>query len=505
MEAIASLIETNSDLVFDALNNKSDAAHANGHDEDDRSQIDYRAEPAAFFFVLFGLAFEALTGRGGGSQMLEHPRRLEILQALHKILRPAISGTAIFQDHIFSETVDLFSRIVLTEAIDIQTIVVSIARNLCTSHPSSTRGRSRDRTEDHLSDDIEQLFELTRIIVLTLTGLVPGLAESNRPVQLVMSEEAMTLVILSLEALVDVADTFPSVIKGDLHACIFHLFASILASGPCQNAVVPQAMPVFKRFIGAVLQVDELPTAASKQIRNLLGRFMVILRHAQKRENTSSLACEKNTLLASTILVTGAQQVLQAQDMCVVKFIDELVESIDSVATSAMAAGCARSLLLVARCSQISAQILVRLLGLLSGPALEIEGLRHGRTILVQALASFACAQPSDRKTHVFALVAASMLTYVRTSGHVAPTRDDADDETVADADKATDVVAAHLLELAANDAAAFRSVVLHMSEEQRSLLQEVLHSAHARSGDDDESHTQHDTGEPSIALKLNF
>lgn len=33
--------------------------------------------------------------------------------------------------------------------------------------------------EETLSDDIEQLFELTRIMVLVLAGLVPGLGDNN--------------------------------------------------------------------------------------------------------------------------------------------------------------------------------------------------------------------------------------------------------------------------------------------------------------------------------------
>jgi hypothetical protein len=38
---------------------------------------------------------------------------------------------------------------------------------------------SRSAGEENLSEDIDQLFELTKIIVLVLSGLVPGLEESN--------------------------------------------------------------------------------------------------------------------------------------------------------------------------------------------------------------------------------------------------------------------------------------------------------------------------------------
>ena len=38
-------------------------------------------------------------------------------------------------------------------------------------------GYRQSKNGEHLSEDIDQLFELTRIIVLVLTGLVPSLDE----------------------------------------------------------------------------------------------------------------------------------------------------------------------------------------------------------------------------------------------------------------------------------------------------------------------------------------
>jgi len=54
---------------------------------------------------------------------------------MQKILRPTVAGLAIYQHAIFSETMDLLDRLVLTEGLEVQTITVEIARNLCTGHP----------------------------------------------------------------------------------------------------------------------------------------------------------------------------------------------------------------------------------------------------------------------------------------------------------------------------------------------------------------------------------
>jgi HEAT repeat-containing protein 5 len=137
VDAIASLIEEDSAFVFDALDGKTDTEP--GVTLEKPSDISYRDEPVAFFFVLFGLAFEALVARPS-EQKASQDYTLDILQALQKILRPAVSGQAIYQEVVFSETMDLLDRLILTEGLPIQSVIVEIARNLCIGHPSARSG-----------------------------------------------------------------------------------------------------------------------------------------------------------------------------------------------------------------------------------------------------------------------------------------------------------------------------------------------------------------------------
>jgi len=139
VDAIASLIDEDSEFVFDALDGKMDSPNPNGAPTK-AADINYRDEPVAFFFVLFGLAFEALATRSSDSQSSKG-EILEILQALKKILRPSVSGQAIYQEVVFSETMDMLDRLVLTEALNVQSVIVEIARNLCLGHPSARTGQ----------------------------------------------------------------------------------------------------------------------------------------------------------------------------------------------------------------------------------------------------------------------------------------------------------------------------------------------------------------------------
>jgi hypothetical protein len=242
-----------------------------------------------------------------------------------------VSGHAIYREAIFSETMELLDRLVLTEGLDVQKVIVEIARGLCVSHPSATKNATSPDGSD-LSEDIEQLFELTRIIVLVLAGILPNLAEqqqSNRSA--ILTEEAVSLIRLSLNALVDAAEVFPSIIKTDLHACIIHIFATVLGTPSCQTVVVPTSLPILKRFISSISMENATKSdeASQDQLRGCLRRFMSIYIHAQKRESDNALPCVKNSLLACTVLMTTGVNLLSASDPLVVKFLDEMLDCLN--------------------------------------------------------------------------------------------------------------------------------------------------------------------------------
>lgn len=327
VDAIASLIEQDSEFVFDALDGKeSDGPATNGNTKG--NDINYRDEPVAFFFVLFGISFEALVTRPGSDGLATQDQTLHILQALKKILHPSVSGHAIYREAIFSETMDLLDRLVLTEGLDVQGVIVQIARALCISHPSATKSRGSE--DGDLSEDIEQLFELTRIIVLVLAGLLPNLSEPQQPARHQLSDEAISLVRVSLNALVDAAEVFPTIIRTDLHACIIHIFATLLSTPSCQAVVVPQSLPILKRFISSMsaapVKKTEDDDTEILHLQGCLKRFLSIYLHAQKRESEASLPCVKNTLLASTVLLASGKNRMSAAEQPVSRFLDEVVD-----------------------------------------------------------------------------------------------------------------------------------------------------------------------------------
>ena len=490
VDAIASLIDSDSDFVFDALDGKSKPS-TNGTTSE-RDDINYRDEPAAFFFVLFGIVIEALTTRPPSDNQDGESQILEILLALKRILRPSVSGQAIFQDAVFSETVELFDRLALTEGLEVQLVVVEIARNLCLTHPSA---RGQEDTEEHLSEDIEQLFELTRIMVLVLAGLLPNLSEQNPSARPQLPDEAFVVIQSTLEALVNAADIFPTIIRTDLHTSILHIFVTILGTGICQANVVPQALPVFKRFLQVIAQQSQASSSKSTVtlVRGCLRRFLSILGHAQRRESESSIPCAKNTILACTILLTTASGLLGPSDPLILRSLDEMIDCLQDLGLAKVASNCIRSLLAVNPKNKtdeaIARHAIPRLLRfILDANAQDPE---DARSVIVQALTTFVATRSGEDISAAMGITIPVLLTRAAVEGKGRYPE-----------------TAQRLLELASGSMMPyFKGSVSKMSGEQRNFMESVIRvggggSGGSATGKDD---NDLDKEEPRIALKMDF
>jgi HEAT repeat-containing protein 5 len=482
IDAIAILVDKDSDLVFDALDKRqsaladdSDTAKSPGKD------ISFREEPVAFFFILYGLALEALV-----TQSRDNPSQtLKILQGLRKILRPAVSGSAIYQDTVFDETMDILDRLALTEGLGIQNALVDIARSLALDHQAATDGTGRD---EKLSDDIEQLFELTRVMILILAGMIPTLDHSSNQQSRSLGGEAVALIRTAMEALVDVADVFPSIIKSDLYACILNTFCSILATGAFQSTVIPQTFPTFKRFLQSITSSGK-SNSVERLIRGCLWQFLQILMHAQRRETEYALPCAKNTLLAITILLTCVGDSLPANEDLISQALEEILGCLNDIGLATVAANCLRSLvcatLKTPSDEAVFRYLLPRLLHFLVDTT--VEDPENVRVVVSHMLASSVKTVPVHSRPTLCTMIIPTLLRRAGIEGPIIH------EET-----------AMRLLQVADADQEAFRRVVGQMGGEQREFLETILRSQRGERGPDEIDGDEVDV-KPSIALRMDF
>jgi len=500
VDAIALLVEKDSNAVFDALDNKqisTDEPKVNGNGPAGKD-MNFREEPVAFFFILFGLAYEALVTQARDNQA----HALAILGALKRILTPAVSGNAVYQEAVFDETTDTLDRLALTSTSEVQAVLVQIARNLSLDHIiAKSQGR-----DDKLSEDVDQLFELTRIVILVLAGLIPTLDDPPTQIARPLSEESINLVLMSFQALTDVADIFPSIIRADLYACIIHCYCTMLATGVCQHEVIPRAMPIFRVFLQQMVKSSTSASESATNTRLVLGaltRMLSTLTIAQRRENEFSIICAKNTLLSLTIVLTTASSAIPPSDKLIARSISEVLDTLSDVGLARISAGCVRSLLNTSSrtpCDQAIGRMLwPHILQFVTNT--DAEDPEIVKTSLVQSLvSSVPNMADATARSAAMSLLVPCLLTRAT---HPVPngSKEDLPKQS-----------SSGLLELASADGPTFRAVVVQLENEQRTQLEQLLRSAGL--GRKQSMHRRIDTGaslsddeesKPAIALRMDF
>ena len=101
-----------------------------------------RKEPTAFFYVIFGLVYEALATSSAdtSSTSTRHSGVVAALQALKCLVRPEYSGNAILEPTIFEEFISLCYRMGMTETPAIQVHVVEMLAIFAATQSSSLSG-----------------------------------------------------------------------------------------------------------------------------------------------------------------------------------------------------------------------------------------------------------------------------------------------------------------------------------------------------------------------------
>ena len=227
---------------------------------------------------------------------------------------------------------------------------------------------------------------------------------------------------------------------------------------------------------------------------------MAVLKKAQGREFEASVACEKNALLASTILLTSVSEsgVFDPSDILLERFVAELVDCLENRIPSKVAASCVRSLLLLgggkggesgsgsasAADEAVVALLIPRCIAFITQDT-ETEGLEASRTLITSALTSWVPTLGPQRTPTALALILPALLARASNEGS-----------------SSFEEIAGNVLGLASSvGGEVFKGVVGGLGPGQRAFLERVLREGAPRRREA----VREESGEPSIALKMEF
>lgn len=130
LQAVATELRTGEAHILAAMDGLEGA-------KPDQTPTTKRKEPTLFFYVLFGLVYEALATSSADASSASSSRQAEVissLQALQCLVRPEYSGEAMLEPTIFEEFIALCYRMGMTEAPAVQTHLVDMLATFAASH-----------------------------------------------------------------------------------------------------------------------------------------------------------------------------------------------------------------------------------------------------------------------------------------------------------------------------------------------------------------------------------
>lgn len=289
VDVIGCIIEENENLVYKLLE-KDDVGN--------------------FFFVLFAQCIEMLikpanitefnedednfsndlTGNSSSNRSnASSSNSFRVMVALNKLLSSKISSDIIFQDTVFAETIDLFDRLVIVSDDYSKPVIIDIISRLFLNYFNNFK--NHNMVAEKFTNNIDKLFELLRVIVISIIDVIPFVDDNYNSNGIVIKEKVLNeqqLLILkkSFNALVSMIEKFPKIMKVDLFSCILYIISRIyLHDGPTKivtknrNMIIPVIIPYLKTIILDLYNEGHIP---------LVDYFYKLIRPTFKKDDTVS-------------------------------------------------------------------------------------------------------------------------------------------------------------------------------------------------------------------------
>ncbi|GAA5914098.1 hypothetical protein JCM5296_003575 [Sporobolomyces johnsonii] len=447
-----------------------------------------RDSPALFFWVLFGLSFEALcTAPPTSSSTSATDVQSIALEAVVGLIRPDVSGSALRETSLFEEVCNLCYRLAITEGPEIKMRVLEIALGLARVFikdvpvaPAGVNGLAT--MDDSAARGDSRLTQCLRVATTVLREIVPATSSTAKPTAVTLpTHVAHIRAIFSLYG--DLADLFPNPMREELYAIAFHFYSLVLKDEKVEVDVVAPTLPVLKMLCdrglasngSASLQV--LP----KVLNGMMSACLMNVDEMRGRKSASAIRKTKNNLLAAVLLLTAlptnvkiGQEVVEHACFLIT---ETALEGEGEAATTAV--HCLTSLLFAASRSQASG-VLAFCIGQLLPGVIELIA-RAAETNypandpkfkgLEEALKAFVgvlTAVEPERRTQSLSILLPVLILLLAPSTHVAPP-------------PAHSLALSHLLTLAGSYSQNFKAATAALPDDQRKLLEDSIRAAVSR------------------------
>ncbi|KAI8372010.1 armadillo-type protein [Choanephora cucurbitarum] len=509
IEAVATLIETQTPSMMEAIRNNPDS-----------QQLD--DQPSNLFFVLFGLCIESLSRISSSSAGRYDNSALPIcLNALKTFIHPFLGGKQFVPKALFLELMNVFDRLVQTESCRIQHIIIDIMERLIQSYGS-------DYLCSDLEDDSElQLMDVTldpdafpattklyyvmRLLMNVFLQHLPELSKKpvGRPATH-STEQRLLLLGSSLDTLSLVVTIAPARYRVDLLAVCFHLTSRILIEAEYSMTLAPRVLVSLK----AVFHSFERDL--SPDLIHALARVICATTHLLLDDFFNLAISQKNRMLAVVLIMTGCPQAALRDSEGRGLFVDVLSRALNSDDRELFVTAhqCLRNFISLSEKNHVSSlttlgqvvtnvtmpSVITRILQFRNKKADFSESDMDALDEDIKTLLSLAHGVQEEQKTMVLYLVLPT-LTYLLDEPPYSGQESKVHEATVV-----------HVLSIATSTPIGFRETVSRLPDDVKNKLesavrysimatQERQHKLQQR----EQQQRAHESKQPTIQLKMDF
>ncbi|TFY57214.1 hypothetical protein EVG20_g8633 [Dentipellis fragilis] len=293
-----------------------------------------RKDPAALFFVIFGLVYEALSSMPESTSTGRNNLPLIALRTMRNIVRPEYAGQALLEPTIFDELLNLWYRMAMTESALVQVQLVETIAIF-----ASTQNAQTGKTEQPSFSSPQG--QCLRVCAFILKNAIPGSTGNFMHDDVA---ERTSLIKASFDAFLTIASLFSHEIQEEARAVAISLYSDLLKDETSENDYAGPTLPSLVALVSRSL--DKVDTAFYQLIHGLLSACLLNIDEMKGRQGAISTRKTKNNLLAAVLILTMIPPNVKVGraviDRCCLLISEKLAEADDMALT---AAHCAKTII----------------------------------------------------------------------------------------------------------------------------------------------------------------
>ncbi|KAK8846574.1 hypothetical protein IAR55_005660 [Kwoniella newhampshirensis] len=288
LHAVALLLASSDPFVLGAMDGQTFSAPSDTPAQNDPS---IRPEPTANFYIIYGLAFEALIKSMG--DVTASPMAQACLKAMQSLVKPSLAGTTVFEGQFFDELCTVCYRIAMSEPASVKSDMVELV---------STFGVSRRGTG---TADSAQTRRIVAIIAFVLRQVIPTKEVKSAFHHQDSMTDRVAFLRTAFTSFVRVVDCAEITQRADLFAVGIHLFMDLL-SDETPGDLVGGTLGCLKMLVEGLVSA-QVPGVSNgeKVIGGLIGGCLGNVDDMRARVNPVANIKIKNNLLAITLVLTA--------------------------------------------------------------------------------------------------------------------------------------------------------------------------------------------------------